>query len=303
MATAFAPTVWGTTYLVTVEFLPPGRPLLDAAVRALPAGVVLALLARRAPHGCWWWRSAVLGALNIGGFFALLFVAAYRLPGGVAATLGAVQPLLVTGLASRVLGERLTFTRVCAAVAGLIGVGLLVLRANARLDPVGIAAALAAAGFMATGVVLTKRWKPPVSALTLTGWQLVAGGLMLAPAALLVEGLPQHLSGRNLIGFAYLAAAGTGLAYLLWFRGLRALSAGSVTFLGLLSPLVATSLGWIFLGQSLTPWQGVGAAIVLAALVTAQRHAPPEPDHTTSPSTLTILISSSSSRAITERVD
>jgi hypothetical protein len=50
------------------------------------------------------------------------------------------------------------------------------------------------------------------------------------------------------------------------------LSAGNVTFLGLCSPLVATVLGWAFLGQSLTPWQAVGAAIVVIAVITAQRH-------------------------------
>ncbi|MDQ1732923.1 MAG: putative blue pigment (indigoidine) exporter [Pseudonocardiales bacterium] len=272
LRTAAAPAIWGSTYLITVELLPPGRPLLDAVMRALPAGLVLVLLGRRLPEGSWWWRAAVLGALNIGGFFALLFVAAYRLPGGVAATVGAVQPLMVTGLAARLLGERLTPARILIALVGVLGVALLVLRADAQLDPVGVVAALAAAGFMATGVVLTKRWRPRVSSLTLTGWQLVAGGAMLLPLTLVTEGIPQHLSAKNIVGFGYLAVLGTGIAYVLWFRGLRTLSAGNVTFLGLCSPLVATVLGWAFLGQSLTPWQAVGAAIVVIAVITAQRH-------------------------------
>jgi probable blue pigment (indigoidine) exporter len=270
LLTAIAPATWGTTYLVTVDLLPPGRPLLDAAVRALPAGLVLAVIGRRIPRGSWWWRAAVLGALNIGAFFALLFVAAYRLPGGVAATLGAVQPLIVTGLASRLLGERVTRVRIGAALAGVVGVGLLVLRADARLDPVGVLAALAAAGSMATGVVLTKRWRPPVPALTLTGWQLVAGGAMLTPLALATEGLPHEITTPNVLGFAYLAVIGTGLGYVLWFRGLATLPAGNITFLGLLSPLVATCLGWLVRGQSLTPWQGLGAAVVLGSLLLVQ---------------------------------
>jgi drug/metabolite transporter (DMT)-like permease len=78
------PAVWGTTYIVTTELLPPGRPLLTAALRALPAGLLLLAVTRRLPHGDWWWRAAVLGTLNIGAFFALLFISAYRLPGGVA---------------------------------------------------------------------------------------------------------------------------------------------------------------------------------------------------------------------------
>ena len=105
--TALAPAAWGLTYLATTEFLPPGRPLLAGAVRALPAGLLLAATARQRPVGTWWLKAAALGVLNIGGFFALLFVAAYRLPGGVAATLGAVQPLVAAGLATALLRERI----------------------------------------------------------------------------------------------------------------------------------------------------------------------------------------------------
>lgn len=269
--TSLAPLVWGSTYLVTSQYLPPGRPLFAACVRALPAGVLLVLLARRLPHGMWWWRSAVLGVLNIGAFFALLFIAAYRLPGGVAATVIALQPLLVAALSARLLAQRLSVGTLVAALAGIGGVALMVLRADARLDPVGLAAALAAAAVMATGVVLTKRWSPPVSATAFAGWQLCAGGLFLLPVAVLVEGpVPPSINGPNLLGYAYLSLIGAALTYPLWFRGIRSLTPTSVTFLGLLSPVVATALGWLALGQDLTGIQLLGAAIVLASIITGQ---------------------------------
>ncbi|MFC7110354.1 EamA family transporter [Nonomuraea rubra] len=119
--TALTPAIWGTTYLVTTELLPPGRPLLAAVLRALPAGLLLVAITRCLPRGIWWWRALVLGALNIGVFFALLFVGAYRLPGGVAATVGAIQPLLVALLSAGLLGERLTWRTLVAAVAGWPG--------------------------------------------------------------------------------------------------------------------------------------------------------------------------------------
>jgi probable blue pigment (indigoidine) exporter len=158
------------------------------------------------------------------------------------------------------------------------GVSLLVLRAGARLDGWGVLAALGGAVVMATGVVLSKRWKSPAPLLATTGWQLVAGGLLLLPVALIVEGaLPTSLTTANLAGYAYLTIIGSAVAYALWFRGLRALSPTDVTFLGLLSPVVATILGWLALDQHLTGTQLVGALIVLAALVAAQlkRATPP----------------------------
>jgi probable blue pigment (indigoidine) exporter len=266
LVTAAAPAAWGLTYLVTSEYLPPGRPLLTGVLRALPAGIMLAAVTRHRPSGRWWAKALVLGTLNIGAFFALLFVAAYRLPGGVAATLGAIQPLIVAGLAAAVLRERVRVATVAAAAGGLAGVALLVLRSDARLDPVGVLAGLAGATTMATGVILTRRWGQPVPLLAFTSWQLIAGGLVLLPVALAVEGRPPHLTAGNVAGYAWLATGGTAVAYALWFRGIARLPVSQVSLLGLLSPVVAAAAGWLRLHQTLTPAQLAGAACIVAAV-------------------------------------
>ncbi|MEU4549233.1 EamA family transporter [Nonomuraea dietziae] len=270
--TALAPASWGTTYLVTTEFLPPGYPLLSGVIRALPAGLILLAVTRRLPHGTWLWRSLLLGTLNIGSLFALLFVAAYRLPGGIAATLTAVQPLLVVGLAFLLLGEKPTRWRLGWGLVGVVGVGLIVLRGQLSFDLLGILAGIAAAGVMAGGIVLTKRWGRPegAGAATIAGWQLTAGGLVLVPLALAFEGLPSGLDLRAIGGYAWLSVVGALLSFLVWFHGIGNLPVVAVSFLALLSPMVATILGWLFLGESLTPWQGVGFVLALAAIAAAQ---------------------------------
>ena len=270
IGTAVAPILWGSTYLATTSLLPADRPLLAATLRALPAGTLLLLACRRLPQGAWWWKSWVLGALNIAAFFALLFVAAYRLPGGVAATVGAIQPLLVTLLAHRVIRERVTTRSVLSAAAGLAGVALIVLRAQARLDTLGLLAAVGGALSMASGIILTKRWGQPASPLATTSWQLVAGGLTLAPLMLALEGLPsQPLTMQNLTGYAYLSILGTAVAYVLWFRGIAQLPTRIPPILGLLSPVVALALGWLLAGEALAAAQIGGIAIVLLSIVTA----------------------------------
>lgn len=268
LVTALTPMAWGTTYAVTTEFLPADRPLLSGLLRALPAGLLLIALTRRLPRGDWWWRSAVLGALNIGVFFALLFVSAYRLPGGMAAVLGAAQPLVVAGLTVLLLADRVALRTVVAAVVGAGGVALAVLTASARLDPVGLLAGLGGTASMALGLVLTKRWgRPDAGLLATTGWQLTAGGLLLAPLALAVEGMPATLTLTNVAGYAYLSLIGTALAYTIWFWGLRRLPAAQISLLGLLSPLVATVVGWAALGQALTPVQLAGMLVAFGAVL------------------------------------
>ncbi len=273
--TALAPISWGTTYIVATEFLPSGHPLLVASLRSLPIGLLLTVGLKKLPKGIWWLRMLILGGLNIGVFQALLFVAAYRLPGGVAATAGAIQPLLVGLFAWMILNHKPSKLSVLAAIAGFFGVGLLVLGPGAQLDTIGIAAAIAGAVTMGLGIVLVKRWHPPVSLIVFTAWQLAIGGLMLLPVALVTEGAFTALSRTNLWGFIYLGLIGTGLAYALWFRGIERLSPSAAAYLGLLSPVVATLIGYIFLQETLSTAQMIGVAVVLASVFVGQQASSP----------------------------
>ncbi|RUM27354.1 EamA family transporter [Rhizobium vallis] len=278
LTTAVAPAIWGSTYFITTSFLPHGYPLTVAMLRALPAGLLLLLIVRRLPTGVWWGRAFILGALNFSFFWAMLFVSAYRLPGGVAATVGAVQPLIVIALSRLFLGKPIRVLAVIAGLIGISGVALLVLTPNATLDPVGVAAGLAGAVSMAFGTVLTRHWQPPVSSLTFTSWQLTAGGILLVPVALLLEPALPLPTAANIFGIAWLGLIGAAFTYLLWFRGLSRIEPSAAASLGFLSPVVATLLGWLALGQSLTPAQLAGFAMVLVSVWLSQRSLMPKAD-------------------------
>jgi len=269
--TAVAPIAWGSTYIVTEQFLPPDRPLFAATVRALPVGLVLLAYRRRLPHGDWWWKAIVLGLCNIGMFFPLIFLAAYHLPGGLAATLQASSPLAVMAIAWLVIGERAGVVRVAAAVVGLVGVTLLVLRNPGHVDTLGLVGAFGSVLVSALGFVLIKRWKAPVDLLTLVSWQLVVGGLALLPVALIVEGAPPAIDAPAALGFLWIAGVGTGLAYVCWFRGLRLMSAGSVSIIGLVNPAVGTLLGVAFAHEVFGPAQALGMVLVLGGVLVGQR--------------------------------
>jgi len=280
MVTAVAPIAWGTTYIVTENFLPPDRPLFAAAARALPAGLVLLAWRRQLPHGDWWWKAALLGLCNIGLFFPLIFLAAYELPGGLAATVQAMSPLAVMAIALPALGERPGVRRVVSALVGLLGVGLLVLRAGGELSTLGLVAAVGSVVVSALGFVLVKRWPSPTDMLTTISWQLVAGGLVLVPVALLVEGAPPALSATNLGGLLWLTTMGTAVAYYCWFRGLVRMPAGAVAIVGLVNPVVGTVLGVLFAGELFGWAQALGMVLVLGGVVAGQRLAVRPQRHT-----------------------
>ncbi len=271
--TAVAPVAWGTTYIVTETFLPPDRPLFAAAARALPAGLVLLAFRRQLPRGEWWWKAILLGLCNIGLFMPLLFLAAYELPGGLAATLQCLSPLAVMAIALPVLGERPGVRRVVAGLVGVVGVALLVLRAGGELSTLGLVGAVGSVLVSALGFVLVKRWPSPTDMLTTVSWQLVAGGVALVPVALLVEGPPPSLTVANLGGLLWLSTAGTALAYVCWFRGLARMPAGAVALVGLVNPVVGTLLGVVFAGEVFGWVQALGMVLVLGGVVAGQKFA------------------------------
>lgn len=270
LLTALAPIIWGTTYFVTTQFLPPNRPLLVSVLRAAPIGLLMLAGFRQLPKGKWWWRTAVLGTLNIGLFFALLFTAAYRLPGGILAMMMAIQPLVVGVLAWAILTEHRSLRTFLAASLGLFAVGLVVLGPTVRFDTVGVIAGVAATLVMACGTVLTKHWGRSAPLLVFTSWQLVAGGLMLLTFALVIEGAPPPLTTTNLLAFVWLGIVGTGIAYALWFRGIGKLNASTVAILGLLSPVSAMLFDFLLLKKSLTNMQIIGAAMVIGSILVSQ---------------------------------
>ncbi len=211
-----------------------------------------------------------LGFCNIGLFFPLIFLAAYHLPGGLAATVQATSPLAVMALAFPLIGERAGRVRIAAAGVGLLGVGLLVLRTPGQVDGLGLIGAFGSVAVSALGFVLIKRWPAPVDMLTLISWQLVVGGLMLLPIGWLIEGGPPTIDVPAAAGFVWLTVIGTGLAYYCWFRGLTRMPAGAVSLIGLVNPVVGTVLGIAFAGELFGWAQAVGMTLVLGGVVAGQ---------------------------------
>lgn len=265
LVTAVAPIAWGSNYVVTRQLLPVDAPLHGAAIRALPAGLLLLLATRELPRGSWWWRSAVLGVLNVGAFFVLIYLAAQLLPSSIAATLMASSAGVMLLLAWPLLGDRPAWHAIAGAAIGVTGVCVMLLSDVGAVRLGGVLASLGAMTMSSVGFLLTKRWSPDTGVLPLTAWQLVAGGLLLLPFALVLEptpavGLPTALA------FVYVAVVCTALAFVAWFAGLKRLPAGTVGLIGLLNPVTGVVLGTLLASEPFGPRQVVGMLLVFVGV-------------------------------------
>ncbi|MDH6180238.1 putative blue pigment (indigoidine) exporter [Microbacteriaceae bacterium SG_E_30_P1] len=275
VVTAIAPIAWGSTYVVTRELLPAEHPLWGALLRALPAGLILLALARRLPRGSWWWKSLVLGTLNIGAFFVLVYLAAVLLPSSVASTVMATSAGVILVLAWPLLAQRPRLVSAIGAAIGFVGVAVMLGPGGEPINGWGVLISLVAMTSSSVGFLLARRWGGDVPLLASTAWQLIAGSLLLAPVAIIVEGPPPTLDATSLWGFAYITIIGTAVAFVAWFAGLRHLPAGVVGVIGLLNPVTGVLLGTLLVGELLGPAQIVGIALVLTGVLVGQFAARP----------------------------
>ncbi|TVZ05622.1 EamA family transporter [Trebonia kvetii] len=279
--------VWGSTYLairVADRSIPP---FAMAGARYLTAGAVLyplALLGSRrrqaaAPsalsHPAGPSRLAQWGGMAVVGTLLLAFgnggvsYAEQTLPSGLAALLVASVPLWMA-LADRVInGQRIPLLGWLALVIGLAGIAILARPAGTgAVLPVLVV--LGASVSWGVGSVLAGRLPSPASPFVGSAMEMLAGGVVLTGLAAATGELtrvdPAHVSEQSLLGLLYLIGPGSLLALTCYVVALRRLPTAAVPTYAYVNPVVAVSLGALFLGERLTPATLVGGVVVVASV-------------------------------------
>ena len=253
----FAPVLfvalWSTGFVGAKYGLPYADPFVFLAVRVVIAAIILFAIAAilKAPiaiGAAAITRSSLIGfflhACYLGGVF---FSISKGLPAGVAAVVTSLQPVLVSLLAVKVLGEQLKARQVVGLALGLIGV-VLVLGPSFDADiPIsGVIGILVALVGSTTATLLQKKIGAGVPLLAGTAYQYLASGLVLTIAAIATGGTHIQWSGKFILAFVWLIAVLSVGAILLLLWLLNTGSAASVSSLFYLIP-PATALEAFFL--------------------------------------------------------
>jgi drug/metabolite transporter (DMT)-like permease len=280
--------VWGSTYLairVADRSIPP---FAMAGARYLAAGAVLYPLAwlgsrRRQvtpreprPAGqaapsrlAQWGGMAVVGTMLLAFGNGGVSYAEQTLPSGLAALLVASVPLWMA-LADRIInGQRIPLRGWLALVIGLAGIAVLA-RPSGTGDVLPVLVVLGASVSWGIGSVLAGRLPAPTSPLVGSAMEMLAGGIVLAGLAAATGELarvdPAHVSEQSLLGLLYLIGPGSLLALTCYVIALRRLPTAVVSTYAYVNPVVAVSLGALFLDERPTPATLVGGAIVVVAV-------------------------------------
>ena len=273
--------------VVMKSVLPQTSPFFLAAVRLIPAGILLLAVAhwlgRPQPQTWRSWLWIALFALVDGtlfqGFLALGLV---RTDAGLGSLLIDSQPLAVAVLAALLYQERIGLVAIGGLLLGILGISIIGLPAdllNALLAgdfttvwqggifTLGEWFMLGASLSMAVGTILIRPVVRNADPVIATGWHMVLGGLpLLAVSALSEQSQWQDLSAWGWLGMAYMTIMGSAIAYGLFFFFA---SSGSLTTLSALTfstPIFALLFGNIFLAESLTTAQWIGVVLTLTSI-------------------------------------
>jgi drug/metabolite transporter (DMT)-like permease len=273
--------LWGGSFFFNGVVLREVPPLTLVLLRVVLASIFLLPLLRvyriRFPKGISGWTPFIaIGLLNNVLPFSLIVVAQTYIPSGLASILNATTPLFTVVVMAAAGEEKLHARRIAGVIVGLIGVVILhgggFEGKGLGFDSgqgIGILLCLAGAFSYGLSALLARRVlsnSPPLGTAT---FQLLASTAMMIPVAGLVERpwqlpMPGATTWLAVIG---LAALSTALAYIVFFQILRRSGATNVMLVTLLIPVTAILLGYLVLGEQISPREIFGALVIGSALL------------------------------------
>jgi drug/metabolite transporter (DMT)-like permease len=278
--------IWGSTYL-GIELVAETMPgIFAAGVRFTSAGLLMLVLVawRRGRGALRLTRAELLSAAVVGlllpGANSLLFITEREVPIGLTSLIIAAIPLWVL-LLRLVARERPDLVSSIGLAVGFGGIVLLV-QPGGESGPLGYLLLTVGASFMwALGSFISPRIPVPRDAFVATGYEMLAGGLVLLAIGVTAyspaELDPSRWSGRSIFGLVYLIVLGSIVGYSAYAWLLANAPIGQVSTYAYVNPVIAIALGALVLDESVTLRIVAGALLILVAVAIVLRRESAEP--------------------------
>lgn len=264
---------WGAAYVPSAWLVETWPPLVSAGARLGLGGALLLALLRlsgRSPRpGVGTGTVAWLALMQTVLFYGATFWGIAHVGAGLAAVLANTDPLFVAALAALVLGESLGALQWAGLGIGLIGAAVVVWEGPLwppALSPDALVVVGGALAWALGTVVVARGVRGTGAPLALAGWQMLAGGLVLAAAGLVVEGLPDGAGPREAGLVVLLAVVGSAVPFALFYLALASAPAAEVSAWFFLVPVIGVLTAWPLLGEEPDAQLFVGLAGVCAGL-------------------------------------
>jgi drug/metabolite transporter (DMT)-like permease len=268
--------VWGSSFLVVRVGVTDLPPLLFAALRSLIGGALLLALAmhrgNRLPRTVHEWLQIVFFSLVLIAFSSGSTTHALKhIASNEVALLNASMALWIAGLGTLgAEGQKLSVPSLVGLCIGFVGVALLVWPAEQGLTPhVGWQLLVLFSAFVwAGGTIVYRNSSLLIGTIAFNAMIMLAGGAMLGIAGIAAGELPRwHWEWRGMLAILFLGVFTSALTYSAFTWLMKNARTDHVSTFAYVNPAIATALGWLVLGESLSPQQMLGMLVVLGGVV------------------------------------
>jgi drug/metabolite transporter (DMT)-like permease len=264
--------IWAYSWIVMKQVLAHAGPFDFAALRYLLGAAVLfaaLLLTRQSLRPPPLLPTVLIGLCQTAAFQGLEQLALLDGGAGHVALLAYTMPFWAVLLAWLLLGDKPSARHWLGLALAALGLLCIIEPWHAMGSVVSTTLAIAGGAAWAAGTVLSKRLfrQQSVSVLSLTAWQMLAGGSALGLVALAVPQRPLDWNWAFIGALAYSAVLASSLAWWLWSIVLQRLSTtvASVSSLGV--PIVSVLLAWLILHEQPSMLELLGIVCVLLGLL------------------------------------
>ena len=267
--------VWGLNFIAIKLGVQEVPPLLLGALRFVFACFPAVFFLPKPPVS-WGWLMALSLSINVGQFAFLFLGIKVGMPAGLASLVLQSQAFFTLFVAVTWFGERWQWHHLAGLTLAGCGMFIIGSQQGGSMSAAGFGMTIAAAACWGMGNVFMRRATsgvPPTATLALVVWAGIAAIMPLSLLSLYMEGWEAWVAAYHALSWsgagsvAYLAYAATLIGYGIWGRLMSRYPAAVVSPLALLVPVVGLSSSALFLGETLSLWQVVGALLVMTGLV------------------------------------
>lgn len=202
-----------------------------------------------------------------------------------------IGPVLIAIMASFVLNERLTRTKVLGFLSGLSGIAVISLLSTNTNVPnrlLGISLVFGGAIAYALYTVLLRKFvatsradstHTPLSSLSILGWVSFFGWIFLIPFSFLETPWNYTWGPVSWLGILYLALLSTVVGYFFYVEGVSRIGAGRAAVFGNLVPVFGVITSALLLGENISPWHGLSFLLILTGVVLVNKQKKPKDEH------------------------
>jgi drug/metabolite transporter (DMT)-like permease len=260
--------LWSTGFVGAKYGLPYADPFIFLSLRIFIAAVILIIIGRILRFPVVLRRDEIVKSSLIGLFLhafylgGTFFAISKGVSAGAAAVITSLQPVFVSLLAVKVLGEKLRRTQFIGLVLGLIGVVLVLGPTfDSSVSKVGIAAIFVALLGSTTATLMQKKFGAGIPMVAGTAYQYIAAGVVLAVAAGATGGTHIDFTPKFAASLVWLISGLSVGAVLLLLWLLNTGSAASVSSLFYLVPPATALEAYVLFGEKVNTQGFLGIGI------------------------------------------